>query len=98
MSRLAVVPCDPESRGRYLGRKEIPANYMGDFSLPGFIVDPFPDACKLLLQAGYHLVELDGGADVAVDSPGAIREIQSLLSRSQIFCQFADVADTLYQA
>lgn len=98
MGRMAVVPCDPESRGRYLSRKDIPQNYMGDFSLPGFIVDPFTDACALLMQAGYHLDEMDGGADITVDSAHAIIAIQSLLSRSHVFCQFADVADTIYQA
>lgn len=98
MGRIAVVPCDPESRGRYLSRKDIPQNYMGDFSLPGFVVDPFADACTLLLQTGYHLEEIGAGAEITVDSAHAIMAIQSLLSRSDISCQFADVADTIYQA
>lgn len=98
MGKIALVACDPESRGRYLGSKPIPANYMGDFSLTGFIVDRLPEACALLARAGYQVEKGDGGADIAFESVERLAAIPSLLARDRIACQFADVADTLYQA
>ena len=98
MGKIALVACDLESRGRYLGTKSIPANYMSDFSLLGFIVDRLPEACALLAKAGYQVEQRDGGADIAFDSVERLAAIPSLLAHHRIACQMADVADTLYQA
>jgi len=98
MGKIALIACDLESRARFLGTKPIPANYMGDFSLIGFIVDRLPEACALLANAGYQVEQRDGGADITFDSVERLAAIPSLLANNRIACQFADVADTLYQA
>jgi hypothetical protein len=98
MIKLALVGNDCAGRARYLSRKTLPANYMADFTILGFVVDQYPAACSLLTRAGYDLIDLDGGADITVGSRQEIGAIRSLLTSHQIHCEFADVVDTLYQA
>ena len=98
MAKIALLPCDVESRGIYLGNRELPDNYMGDFTLMGFVVDRYHEAFKLLTSAGYRLDEQQGGADIYVDTPLQLPEILNLLAANNIHCDFSDIADTLYQA
>ena len=98
MGKIALLPCDIESRGKFLGNRELPDNYMGDFTLMGFVVDRYQEALTLLTAAGYYLDEQQGGADIYVDTPLQLPEIQTLLAANNIMCDFSDIADTLYQA
>ena len=98
MVNLALVSNDCAGRARYLSRKTLPANYMADFSILGFVVDQYPAACSILTRAGYDLIDLGGGADITIGSRQEISAIRTLLTSHQIHCEFADVVDTLYQA
>ncbi len=98
MFTLALLPSDFESRGIYLCSRQLPANYMGDFSLMGFVVDNYPDALKLLISSGYQVDELDGGADISIDTPESIPEIAAFLAANHIRSDLTDIADTIYQA
>lgn len=98
MGIIALVPCDMHSRGKYLGSRKLPPNYMADFTLMGFVVDRYQDARTLLITAGYRLDEQEGGSDIRITSPGHLLEIKALLTDHDIKCDFSDVADTLYQA
>jgi hypothetical protein len=71
---------------------------MSDFSLMGFVVDRFPEACKILRSAGFQVTEQGGGADIEIDGSVQLPEIQSIFSSSDIGCEFSDIADTIYQA
>ncbi len=98
MAKIALLPCDIDSRGKYLGSKELPTNYMGDFTLMGFIVDRYQEAVTLLKNSSYLLDEQQGGADISIDRPQDLPRIKALLAANNIRCDFSDIADTLYQA
>jgi hypothetical protein len=98
MAKIALLPGDTKSRGIYLGNKELPQNYMGDFTLMGFVVDSYQEALTLLTSAGYQLDELEGGTDICIDTPQCLPEIKALLAANNIRCDFSDIADTFYQA
>ena len=98
MATIALLPCDLKSRATYLGNRELPSNYMGDFSLMGFVVDRYQDACTLLASAGYRLHQQAGGMDINIDTPLHLPKIKALLTANNIHCDWSDIADTLYQA
>ena len=80
MTRLAVVACDPESRGRYLCGRDLPVQYMADFSILGFVVDRYPEACSVLRKAGYALEVHSDGTEISIDSRQEIAAVRSLLA------------------
>jgi hypothetical protein len=98
MGKIALLPCDCLSRAIYLGNRELPDNYMADFSLMGFVVGQYPEAVALLVSAGYRVEEQQGGADIRIDTPARLREIKAFLTTNNISCDLSDIADTLYQA
>lgn len=98
MGTIALLPGDVSSKGRYLSGRELPNNYMGDFTLLGFVVDRYREALRLLTAAGFRLREQDGGTDIYINSPKNLPQIEALLKANNIRCDFSDIADTLYQA
>ncbi len=98
MGTIALVPCDCRSRALYLDNRVLPDNYMADFTLLGLVVDQYRQSVTLLQSAGYMVEELPGGADIRIDTPAALQRIHMLLRANNISCDFADIADTLYQA
>lgn len=98
MGKIALLPCDYHSRATYLGSRELPDNYMADFTLMGFVVGHYSKAVALLTTAGYSLEEQQGGTDIRIDTPRKLQEIKALLTTNNIRCDLSDIADTLYQA
>ena len=98
MGKIALLPSDINSRGKYLCNRELPNNYMGDFTLMGFVVDRYQEALTLLTKSNYRLNEQKGGVDICIDTPQDLQEIKALLTANNIRCDFSDIADTLYQA
>ncbi len=98
MGKIALLPCDSHSRARYLDNRELPHNYMADFTLMGFVVGQYQHAFSLLTSAGYRLDVQEGGADIHIDTPRNLQEIKALLTANNISCDLSDIADTLYQA
>ncbi len=98
MGKVALLPCDPNSRGKYLDNRELPHNYMADFTLMGFVVDRYHEAIAVLAGSKYRLDEQEGGTDIAITSPLDLLEIKAILTANNISCDFSDIADTIYQA
>ena len=98
MGKIALLPCDMNSRGKYLCNRKLPKNYMGDFTLMGFVVDRYQEALTLLTKSNYRLNEQKGGVDIYIDTPQDLQDIKALLTANNISCDFSDIADTLYQA
>lgn len=98
MFTVALLPYDTVSRGAYLCNRDLPANYMGDFTLMGFLVDHYQAALALLTSSGYRVAEQQAGADIFIDAPRRLPEITAFLAAHNIRCDLADIADTLYQA
>ena len=97
MAKIALLPSDIISR-KDICNKELPNNYMGDYTLMGFVVDNYHGARGLLSSVGYRLVQREGGTDIYIDTPSRLPEIRALLTANNISCEFSDIADTLYQA
>lgn len=98
MIKVALVSSSLKDRGEYLRVSRLPENYMGDFSLMGFLVDQYEKAVALLLSYGCRVDVLNAGAEVFINGPNSIPEIQALLEKNNIRCDYSDIADTLYQA
>lgn len=98
MGKIAICSDEPKQRALYLQGLELPANYMGDFSLMGFLVSNYSSAIQILAADGYHLEELEGGTEITFDSADQLKQIQERLVESGINCIFTDIVDTLYQA
>jgi len=98
MGKIALLPSDTHSRGKYLERRKLPDNYMGDFSLMGFIVDRYQEALTLLRNFKYQLDVHKGGTDIYIDTPQDLQNIKTLLIANNIRCDFSDIADSLYQS
>ena len=64
----------------------------------GFIVDRFEDALGLMRSRGFKVFEQKAGAQIFIETPKKIVEIQDLLEAHDINCSYADIADTFYQA
>ena len=96
--KITVLPDDLHSRAIYLERQELPDFCMGDFSIVGFVVDRYRQALMLLQSAGYRVDEQEIGSEIFISSPSALPEIQAMLQEGSVRCDFADIADTLYQA
>lgn len=98
MTKIVILPDNDTAKGRYLATVRLPLNYMGDFSVMGFIVKRHNDALALLETSGYSIEKKESGAEVRIDSPASILQIKDLLIKNDIYCKYADVADTFYQA
>lgn len=98
MTAIALISNNSKNSGIFINNHELPENYMCDFSIMGFVVDNYQRAFTLLLTAGYRMVKKKGGAEIHIDNPRHITEIQTLFAVNNIRGDFSDIADTLYQA
>lgn len=98
MAKIALLPSDIISRETYISNKELPNDYMGDFTLMGFVVDNYHEAVNLLLSAGYQVYYQKGGTDILIEAPYHLLKVRDLMAANNICCEFSDIADTLYQA
>lgn len=98
MGKIAICAADANERAVYLQNRDLPVYYMEDFSLMGFVVSNYDEATLLLTEQGYRLEKVEGGADVVIDSPSQLLEIEQSLADNGISCAWTDIVDTLYQA
>ena len=98
MGKIAIIPEDCRSAASYLSHQPLPLEYMSDYSVLGLRVNRYRQALEVLRESGFPLSEKNGGADVGIDGPQSVQKIRSLLNRSEITSEIADIADTLYQA
>lgn len=98
MNRVALCQNDSVCRANYLQNFILPDNYMGDYTVMGLVVDQYNKAVALLKSFGYQLEEVGGCIEVRIDSPAELPVIQNILVTKEIYCEYSDIADTLYQA
>lgn len=77
---------------------EIPAWYMGDYSLMGFVVDRLDDSIKILEGEGYRLEHQRRCCTIFHDGAGDVLRIHRALTDNHIETVYRDIADTFYQA
>ena len=98
MNRIVLCHNDAGSRANYLQNQTLPDNYMTDYTVMGLVVDCYDEAVALLKSSGYQLEQMYGYSEVVVDSPHQLPIIQNILAAEEIYCEYSDIADTLYQA
>lgn len=98
MGKIALLPCDIQSKGKYLEKRKLPDNYMEDFSLMGFVVDRYQEALSILTNYSYQLDVHKAGTEIHINTPQDLQKIEKLLKANNVRCDFSDIADSLYQA
>jgi hypothetical protein len=98
MVKIALVADNCMSRSEYLETCQLPDFYMEDFSVLGFSVQQYDEACTLLRNAGYSMLDKRGGTDILLEDATQVVAIQDILQQNAIKVEFSDIADTIYQA
>ncbi len=96
---MVVLPIlDKNSNQRAcLGNKNLPADYMADYSVMGLVVDRLDAALRLLEEKKFDVRQNGEGFEITLDSAGRIAEIAGLLQHNSIDTAMADIADQVYQ-
>lgn len=98
MARLPILPDNDEELASYLFDRQLPSNYMADFSIMGFVVDSVEQALPLLVAQGFTLHQSPTAAEIQINSLSDVPRIHDLLLEHNIEASFRDVAETIYQA
>jgi len=98
MAKILLIDDDCRSGAKYLESFSLPTFYMQDFSIQGMSVADFTTARRLIDQAGYTVLDKNGGADIIFDDAKELETILSLLRQNGLHAELTDIADTLYQA
>lgn len=98
MITIPLFSQDIRDRAFYLSLREIPDNYMEDFTLLGLIVDHYQEARDLLSNEAYPFCDKAYSLELHLNSPADIRSIKKLFETNGITCTMSDIADSLYQA
>ena len=98
MARITLIPDDCKSKAAFLESCALPDFYMEDFSIQGFAVDRYDDACDLLRRSGYTLLDKSVSVDIVIDRAEQLGAINVLFAQNGIRAQLTDIADTIYQA
>lgn len=98
MSKVVLCRDKGPSRANYLQNLTLPDNYMEDYTVMGLVVDCYDKAVELLKSLGYQLQQVGSCNEVLIDSPGQLSIIKGIFATEKIYCEYSDIADTLYQA
>ncbi|MEE4262830.1 MAG: hypothetical protein V2I56_09050 [Desulfobacteraceae bacterium] len=80
-----------------LGNKNLPANYMSDYSVMGLVVDRLDAALGILKEKKFEIQKKTAGFEITIDGAGRISEIVSLLQQNGIDYAMTDTVDQVYQ-
>jgi len=81
----------------WLGNKNLPANYMSDYSVMGLVVGRLDAALGILKEKKFKVQKKAGGFEITIDRAGRMAEIGDLLHQSGIDYTLADIVDQVYQ-
>ena len=80
-----------------LKNRNLPANYMSDFTVLGFIVDQLDAALRILEEHKFEVLGNRDGYQIKIEDAGRMSELAEVLSRGGIDFTLADIADQVYQ-
>jgi len=80
-----------------LANKNLPANYMSDYSVLGLLVGRLDAALRILKEKKFEVQKKADGFEITIDGAGRIPEIISLLQQNSIEYAMADIVDQVYQ-
>ena len=96
MAGLPILAKNQQLR-ECLKNRNLPANYMSDFTVLGFIVDQLDTALRLLKEHNFEILGNREGYQIKIESTGRMPEIADVLSRGGVDFTLADIADQVYQ-
>jgi len=96
MGALPILQKDQNQRA-CLGNKNLPANYMSDYSVLGLVVGRLDAALRILKEKKFEVLQKSGGFEITIDGAGRMSEIVNLLHRNGIDYTLADIVDQVYQ-
>ena len=96
MGVLPVLQKNQKQRA-YPGDKNLPANYMADYSVMGLLVDRLDTALRVLKEKKFEVLEKTDGFEVTIDGAGRISDIVNLLHQNGIDYALDDIVDQVYQ-
>jgi hypothetical protein len=96
---MLVLPIlDKNSKQRAcLGNKNLPANYMSDYSVLALVVGRLDAALRVLKEKKFDVQEKANGFEIIMDGAGRMPEIANLLYQNGIDYTLADIVDQVYQ-
>jgi len=80
-----------------LKNKNLPANYMADFTVLGLVVDRLGAALRILEEKKFKIHKNPDGYQINIEGAGRMPEIADLLRQSGIDYALADIVDQVYQ-
>jgi hypothetical protein len=80
-----------------LENKNLPANYMSDYSVMALVVGRLDAALRVLKEKKFEVQEKADGFEITMDGAGRMPEIANLLHQSGIDYTLADIVDQVYQ-
>lgn len=81
----------------WLGNKNLPANYMSDYSVMGLVVGRLDAALRILKEKKFEVQKKADGFEITIDGAGRMAEIFSLFQQNSIDYAVADIVDQVYQ-
>ena len=100
MGKIAILPQNRDEHDPHrhlLNRQSLPVYYMGDFSIPGILVDRLPEAIRLLEEHRFDVITHNRCSEVVTNDLQHMRELFSVLKNRGFDYGFADLADRIYQ-
>jgi hypothetical protein len=80
-----------------LENKNLPANYMSDYSVMALVVGRLDAARRVLKEKKFEVQEKADGFEITMDDAGRMPEIVGLLQQNRIDSAMADIVDQVYQ-
>jgi len=96
MGALPILQKDQNQRA-CPGNKNLPANYMSDYSVLGLVVGRLDAALGILKEKKFEVLQNSDGFEITIDGAGRMSEIVNLLHRNGIDFTLADIVDQVYQ-
>ena len=80
-----------------LGNKNLPANYMADYSVMGLVVSRVGAVLRILKEKKFDVRKIADGFEINIDGARQLSELIRLLQQNNIDFAMADIADQVYQ-
>ena len=96
MGALPILQKNHDQR-TWLGNKNLPANYMSDYSVLGLVVDRLDAPLGILKEKKFEVKKDSDGFRITIDGAGRMSEIVRLLHQNSIDYALGDIVDQVYQ-
>jgi hypothetical protein len=80
-----------------LANKNLPADYMSDYSVLGLVVGRLDTALRVLEEKKFEVRKKTDSFEITIDSVARMSEVLNLLNQNGIDYVLSDIVDQLYQ-